>query len=333
MTRIRHTVVALTLGAVCSSLLMPTLAAEARPENIVPLFTAYPSATRLVTCGTCHADFAGNSPRNPYGAAFEAAGGESNPTAAFLAVENLDSDGDGTTNVAEITSGAGFTPGFDCTSYPTATNAPSDLADYVDPNDVGCAGGSVTTTTVSGPTTTTTLPLELCGATPLITCHLAGKVAFQLKDKSGESKDQVKWTWQDGEAFTTDHLGDPFVTTSYALCIYDRSLGIPSLTMSMTVAPSVGWKSKESKGWSYKDATGAFAGIQKLQVKAGDAGATKAQVKAQGANIPMPFPYSTEQFFANDPGITVQLVNSHGTCWTSELTNAKKNTAQQFKAN
>lgn len=334
--RIRDVLVSLALGMLCSTVLIPTPPVEARAEYVIPLFMLYPSATRLATCGTCHTDFTDDSPRNPYGAAFEGAGGQSNQSAALLAIEDLDSDGDGTTNVAEITTGAGFMPGYDCTNYTTTINAPADLADYVDPNDVGCTG-SVTTTTVSGATTTTTTttlpPGELCGAMPLTICRLAGKVAFQVKDKSGDSKDQVKWTWQNGEEFTADYIGDPLATTSYALCVYDRSAGVPSLSMSMIVAPNGGWKSKGSKGWSYKDAAGTFAGIQKLQLKAGGAGTTKAQVKAHGANIPMPLPYSAEQFFANDQGITVQLVNSNGTCWTSELTNAKKNTPQLFKAN
>jgi hypothetical protein len=316
----------------CALFLVPPPEAEARTEYVVPLFLRYPSASRLATCGTCHTDFVeDDTPNNPYGDAFEAAGGQNDQNAAFLAIETLDSDGDGTTNVAEITSGAGFMPGFDCTSYTSATNAPVDLADYVDPSNIGCS--SVTTTTVSGgTTTTTTLPPGLCGATPLTTCRVAGKSAFQVKDKTGATKDQIKWSWKKGAAFTVEDLADPAGTTSYALCIYDRSAGVPSLVMGLPVPPSGLWKSKGSKGWSYADQAGTFAGVQKLALKSGSDGKTKAQVMAKGANLPMSLPFTAEQFFASDPGVTVQLINSNGTCWASEFTKASKNTPQLFKA-
>lgn len=334
MKQTKRVLTYLALGASCALLLVRPPSAEARAEYVVPLFLAYPSATRLATCGTCHNDFTGDdSTNNAYGSAFQDAGGASDQTAALLAIEGLDSDGDGTTNVAEITTGAGFMPGFDCTSSAAAVNAPPDLADYVDPNNVGCS--SVTTTTVSGATTTTTtlmLPPTLCSATPLTTCRTAAKASFQVKDKSGSTKDQIKWSWKKGAAFATEDLGDPSGTMSYALCVYDRSGGTPSAIMTLLIPPNGVWQSKGSKGWSYVDGTGTFAGVQKLQLKAGSDGKTKAQVKAKGDNLPMPLPYSAEQFFANDPSVTVQLINSSGSCWTSDFTSVKKNTPLLYKA-
>jgi len=330
VNRIRQVLVSLALGTCCATLLALPPVAEARPEYVAPFAARYPSATDLSSCGTCHTSFFGGTARNAYGAAFEAADGKDNQNAALLVIEALDSDGDGTTNIAEISTGSGFMPGYSCATYTGATDAPADLADYVDPNNVGCS--SVTTTTVpGGTTTTTTLPLGLCGASPRTTCRAAGKAAFQVKDKAGEGKDQVKWTWQKGEAFTAEELGDPLGTTSYALCIYDHHASAPELVMNMGVTPNGGWKSKGSKGWQLKDARGVFAGIQKLQLKAGDAGKTKAQIKAKGASIPMPLVFSADQFFAKDPTVTVQLINSNGICWTSDFTDTKKNTPTLFK--
>ncbi|MFH1754212.1 MAG: hypothetical protein ABIA59_00785, partial [Candidatus Latescibacterota bacterium] len=55
-------------------------------------------------CGVCHYDFDGGGTRNWYGAAVEIAiGMEPSAEAAVMSVANLDSDGDGYTNLVEIT--------------------------------------------------------------------------------------------------------------------------------------------------------------------------------------------------------------------------------------
>jgi hypothetical protein len=89
----------------------------------------------------------------------DVSGGVPNPSETLAAIEQADSDGDGSTNIEEIDSGAGFFPGWTCETYATAQNAPGNLADLVDPLDPGC-GGTTTTTSI----TTTTLPgTEACG--------------------------------------------------------------------------------------------------------------------------------------------------------------------------
>jgi hypothetical protein len=49
---------------------------------------------------------------------------------------------------------------------------------------------------------------------------------------------------------------------------------------------------------------------------------------------PVPVPLGGGAYFDQDPRVTVQLVNSDNTCWTSEFTSADtvKNTEAQFKA-
>jgi hypothetical protein len=120
----------------------------------------YPSATNLLTCGTCHTGFASSDgPVNPYGAAIAAEmNAGSGHLEAFHAVEQDDSDGDGTSNIDEILTDAGFFPGWTCETYTSALSAPLDLADFVDPVDPGCSGA--TTTTVTTQTTTTTVTTQ-----------------------------------------------------------------------------------------------------------------------------------------------------------------------------
>lgn len=76
-------------------------------------FAAYPGAASslLATapsapshCGVCHFDFSGGGTRNPYGAAVEARRKAGRTSAqAFADIAALDSDGDGYSNLAEIT--------------------------------------------------------------------------------------------------------------------------------------------------------------------------------------------------------------------------------------
>ena len=119
----------------------------------------YPSAGNLRSCGTCHEGFTSLvGGVNPYGAAIAAEmGAGSGHVAAFHAVEQDDSDGDGTSNIDEILTDAGFFPGWTCETYTSALNAPVDLVDLVDPIDPGCTGVTTTsTTTVTTQTSTTT---------------------------------------------------------------------------------------------------------------------------------------------------------------------------------
>jgi hypothetical protein len=117
----------------------------------------------------CHTNFTSNSSRNPYGLAFKNAGGPGNPNNAFASIENLDSDGDGTSNVDEIDTDTGFYPGWTCATIEDAVNKPGGVDDVVDPSDPGCLGVTTTSTSSTSSTTTTTIPSNLKCAQPLTT--------------------------------------------------------------------------------------------------------------------------------------------------------------------
>jgi len=154
-------------------LLAAPVAANARPVYFAAFTSRYPDATQIAICGTCHIDFNGGGPRNPFGLAFFAAGGPSDPSAALEAIENDDADGDGTSNIGEIATATGFFPGWTCDTYLNALNAPSDLVDFVDPANPGCMENTTTTSTTStttttpSSTTTTTLAINLRCAQPV----------------------------------------------------------------------------------------------------------------------------------------------------------------------
>ena len=98
-------------------------AVSANPGDDYPnLLAKYPgiSGTKLNSCSTCHT----SAPNlNAYGSDYANGGRD---VAALTAIENLDSDGDGFSNIVEIS--AGFFPG-NANDHPvaaaTATSIPS----------------------------------------------------------------------------------------------------------------------------------------------------------------------------------------------------------------
>jgi hypothetical protein len=166
---------------------------------------------------------------------------------------------------------------------------------------------------------------------PSSACLIARKAVVLIKNDDDDTRDRLKWKWQRGHALDYAEFGDPATTTSYSLCIYDRSGGSSSVAAVLTVDPSAAWQGREPKYWKYRDATASADGVQKLDLRPGGEGKSKASVTAKGASLPTPAPVGTE-FFAVDPEVVIQIHSSTGMCLTSEFTSALKNTDRQFKA-
>ena len=133
-------------------------------SQYLPLFTGkYPAATALNTCLVCHqatATGGRSNNRNGYGSAWSNAGGD---TAAFGTIEGDDSDGDGFTNLAEITAVPSTFPG-DANSFPAAAaNRPPVLGAIG--NKSGPPGSAITfTATATDPDAGQTRTFSLTGA-------------------------------------------------------------------------------------------------------------------------------------------------------------------------
>jgi hypothetical protein len=125
-----------TFLATILAMLFVTSNADAKSSWLESFYARYGTAgTRLDTCGLCHVNFR-NGSLNDYGLAFRAAGGRSNPTNAFIALEGEDPDKDTVSSLEEIKQL--FLPGWNCTTIEMASNAPSYVTDYVDPTNPGC---------------------------------------------------------------------------------------------------------------------------------------------------------------------------------------------------
>lgn len=173
------------------------------------------------------------------------------------------------------------------------------------------------------------------GCTLPTTCLAPAKAQLQIQHGDDPTKDKLKWKWSKGEAFTQAEVGAPATDTELRLCVYDRTGGVARLATELVVPAGVGWIELDPKGAKYIDKTGSASGVQRVQVKTGLAGRTKAQLKAGGttlASVLSPFDGST--FFDQDPSVSVLMVNSVGACWSSDLLPAgtTRNQVDAFKA-
>jgi hypothetical protein len=157
-----------------------------------------------------------------------------------------------------------------------------------------------------------------------------------VKRNASTSKDGLTWGWTKGAATLLTDFGDPVHSTSYHLCVYDESGGVPAAVMAMTVPPGGNcggdpcWAAKGS-GFLYKDKGLTNDGIMTLKLKAGPDGKAKVSVKGKGANLPVPTPVDPG-LFAQDTAVIVQLVNSSGTCWEGDFgAPATSNSSKGFK--
>jgi hypothetical protein len=182
-------------------------------------------------------------------------------------------------------------------------------------------------------------PPLVCGTTPLAGCRkpvAPGASTFQLKDNPLDNKDALTWNWAKGAATAPSDFGDPVNgTTSYTLCIYDESAGVPNAVMTLTAPPGgvcsgkPCWAAKNT-GFLYKDNDLTNDGLMQLQLTAGAAGKAKIVVKGKGERLPMPVPIGLG-LFDQDTAVIVQLVTSDGMCWEADFSApAKRNDAQQF---
>jgi hypothetical protein len=144
----------------------------------------------------------------------------------------------------------------------------------------------------------------------------------------------ITWRWRTIGQVDVATFGQPDLTTHYALCVYH---GTPAtLLFEMTIPAGAVcrdkpcWKSKEGKGFRFKDKDKAYSGIgfAILRSRTTDPLADLV-VRAKGVNTPMP-PMPMNQLV--EPVLT-QLVKGDGPeCWeTSYSFPALRFNEQVFK--
>ena len=173
---------------------------------------------------------------------------------------------------------------------------------------------------------------SLCTRLPRTSCAQSEKAVLQVKKPANAAKAKLKFQWTKGAAVDQADFGDPDTTTNYALCVYDSDLAVVSTAPTIDVRPNAAWLSKEPNGRKYKDKVGTYSGIGMATLKPGETGKSKVLVVGSGATLPLPAAVGPDRFFAQDPSVTVQLVNENEQCWTAVFTASKKNDAEMYKA-
>lgn len=190
------------------------------------------------------------------------------------------------------------------------------------PFSTGVATGSPSSIAVVG----------VCPSAPLAGCRTAFKSSLQIKNNVDNAKDQITWRWTNGQATTQAELGIPFLTRSYALCVYDDDgLALTASVAGDQLCSGVPcWSLVRTTGIKFKDKTGASSGLTTISGKGSTTAKSKISLKAKGANTPDPtLPLTVTG------GVTAQFINSDsGVCFTSSFSGAgiRKNQGDKFLA-
>lgn len=167
-----------------------------------------------------------------------------------------------------------------------------------------------------------------CALTPATGCRTAEKSLLLIKDKSDNLKDKLIWKFIKGQSTTFAELSDPRTMADYTLCIYEGAGEALVGTLEIPASGSFWSVTGNDKGYKYFDPGSSADGVQKMKLKASDAGKTKALLKGRGDDLPE---------ILGPMGLAMpvkaQLVNREtGVCWQGSYSTFKKNTSQQFKA-
>jgi len=165
-------------------------------------------------------------------------------------------------------------------------------------------------------------PPVACGAAPRTDCRApveSGGSVLLLEHATNDRKDHLVWKWTHGALTTRAEFGEPFAAggTSYALCLYDHAGGAAHLQLAAKAPagescdldhPHPCWRATHD-GARYLDKDLTPDGIRRIRLKEGLPGKARISVTGRGPNLALPDPGSLAE------PVTVQLVNSLGTCW------------------
>jgi len=176
-------------------------------------------------------------------------------------------------------------------------------------------------------------PSSLCPATPQSGCRQPtgpGRAMVLLKDRSPNALDALLWKWAGSTPTAKADFGDPFTTTSYALCVYDHTGGTPTRRFAAgvpfggTCAGHPCWRDTAT-GYLYVDSARTPDGVATLSLRAAGTAGAKLILQGQGANLP----------FSGLPltlPVTVQLTTGSGLCWGANYSSPSANSTGLFKA-
>jgi 6-phosphogluconolactonase (cycloisomerase 2 family) len=164
---------------------------------------------------------------------------------------------------------------------------------------------------------------SLCPASPVAGCRAPGSSLVRLKDRSQDVQDSLTFRWRRGEATSYEELGDPLGgTTDYAVCVYDQDgLVLQAHLLDQSACGSRPcWrpfgKASAPTGLGYQRGFGTPDGITRATIRTGAAGKASLAISGKGEGLALPAP-------PLDLPVTVQILNTDGTCWGDEYTSGQ----------
>lgn len=174
---------------------------------------------------------------------------------------------------------------------------------------------------------------KLCAPQPRGNCHTAADEpqteARILIRRASQGRTSLEFSWPEAPAAMSE-FGDPSRTSSFALCVYDRSGTAEPLLEAHALAEErcangPCWKRLHSRGFQYTNPTrnGELTSVTLAAKPNG-----KARIRVRGKDVSFA---TTSMPFALP--VTVQLVNSDSaSCWQAEFTAADSNSATELRA-
>ena len=241
----------------------------------------------------------------------------------------LDTCGDGETQAPEECDDANAVSGDGCDTNCTRTRCGNGIVttgeqcDDANASNGDCCGASCRFDPAGTPcddrqpcTNADACASGVCSGaiTPAVGCRTAGSGAVLVRDGGDGASDLLKWRWKNGPATTLAELGDPLADgTTYTLCVYDTDSGRTRALAGTTI--DAGDQCGDEPCW--KEIGGGFryrrrSAPERLQflVKTDASGRAKLVLKRKGDFLP-----GSRMPVAQDPRVTVQLVNGSDVCW------------------
>lgn len=212
---------------------------------------------------------------------------------------------------------------------PVAAGTPCDDGDACTPTDVcNAAGRCVPGGTLDCGPCMACVSAQGCSAAGQVATGCveptAPRARLRLEDAASPDGDRARWTFAPGGATSLADFGAPTDSTSYTLCVYEKSTGSASYDgalLGLEIPAGGGWTTTK-RGYRFRSRTGAarFAAL-----KAGPDGRTRIVVEGRGRDLALP---SLPLDLASP--LLVQLRAASGACWQSLHGSAATNTATRF---
>ena len=169
-----------------------------------------------------------------------------------------------------------------------------------------------------------------CVADVAPACLPAGSGMSAVTVKPRElAADSMLWTWRSPTGLPFSGFGDPTTSTSYALCLYDRSAGVDSIAVALEIP--AGGVCKNHPCWTANDDGFRFRRITpnkiQLKLRAGDGKDGQIRLRVRRGWV-----RSAGPPYAQDPNVLIQLRTSDAGCWEATYSDSSRNLVSSFRA-